>query len=389
MRPFSNDERRRRLGRRHHLASYAESVEQVAGDLIGFHSSDPGTVYLSARARVDGFAIEDLESALYEDQTLIRILGMRRTMFVVPKDLVPVVHHSSTVDFVAGQRRRLADLLESTGLADDGLLWIDDVSHKTYRALAGRRQATAAELTEDVPELGEKFTLHKKDGSVMGTFGVSTRILFFLATEGKIVRCRPKGSWLSSQYRWAPFEVWLGGPMEDLDPDQARIRLIERWLETFGPATETDMKWWTGWTLGKLRKALDELTLKGVELDVGRGVVLADDIEPMEEPEPWAAFLPSLDPTIMGWKERDWYLGEHAKLLFDRNGNAGPTVMVDGRVVGGWAQRKTGEIVYRILDDVGTEAKSLIEVEAAALQSWLGDTVVTPRFRTPLEKELV
>ena len=26
-------------------------------------------------------------------------------------------------------------------------------------------------------------------------------------------------------------------------------------------------------------------------------------------PRPWAALLPTLDPTTMGWKERDWYLG--------------------------------------------------------------------------------
>ena len=38
--------------------------------------------------------------------------------------------------------------------------------------------------------------------------------------------------------------------------------------------------------------------------------------------------------TFMGWKERDWFLGEHAEPLFDRNGNAGPTVWRDGRVVG-------------------------------------------------------
>ena len=35
----------------------------------------------------------------------------------------------------------------------------------------------------------------------------------------------------------------------------------------------------------------------------------------------------------MGWRERVWYLGDHAKMLFDTNGNAGPTVWVDGRVM--------------------------------------------------------
>jgi hypothetical protein len=91
----------------------------------------------------------------------------------------------------------------------------------------------------------------------------------------------------------------------------------------------------------------------------------------------------------MGWQARGWYLGEHGPALFDRSGNAGPTVWWDGRIVGGWAQRKDGEIVFRLSEDVGADALSAVESEAERLGSWLGDVRVTPRFRTPLEKELV
>jgi hypothetical protein len=100
------------------------------------------------------------------------------------------------------------------------------------------------------------------------------------------------------------------------------------------------------------------------------------------------ALLPSLDSTTMGWKDRDWYLGEHAPLLFDRNGNAGPTVWANGRVVGGWAQRKDGEVVYELLEDVGTDARDAIEGRIAELRAWLGDVTVTPRFRSPHDRRL-
>ena len=90
----------------------------------------------------------------------------------------------------------------------------------------------------------------------------------------------------------------------------------------------------------------------------------------------------------MGWKERSWYLGEHAGPLFDRNGNVGPTVWVGGRIVGGWGQRPDGLIVYRLLEDVGTEATRRIATEAEDLTTWLDGTIVTPRFRAPLEREL-
>ena len=60
----------------------------------------------------------------------------------------------------------------------------------------------------------------------------------------------------------------------------------------------------------------------------------------------------------------------------------------DGRIVGGWAQRKSGEIVYRMLEDVGREVKTHIDAAADALSRWIGPVRVTPRFRTPLEREL-
>jgi hypothetical protein len=100
------------------------------------------------------------------------------------------------------------------------------------------------------------------------------------------------------------------------------------------------------------------------------------------------ALLPALDPTVMGWQDRSWFLGPHGLALFDVNGNAGPTVWLNGRVVGGWAQRRDGEIAIRLLEDVGADARKLIEDEASRLRDWLGEVRVIPRFRTPTEREL-
>ena len=105
--------------------------------------------------------------------------------------------------------------------------------------------------------------------------------------------------------------------------------------------------------------------------------------------QPWAALLPALDPTAMGWRERAWYVGEHTAALFDRSGNIGPTAWWDGRIVGGWAQRQDGEIAVRLLEDVGAEAAAAIAAEAERLREWIGPgSRITPRFRTPLEREL-
>jgi hypothetical protein len=182
---------------------------------------------------------------------------------------------------------------------------------------------------------------------------------------------------------------WLGRPMPDLPVAEAQAELVRRWLSRFGPGTEEDIRWWTGWTARAVRAAL--AAVNAVEVDLGgqTGYLLPDDLEPTPAPEPWVALLPSLDATTMGWKLRDWYLGGHKDALFDLSGNAGPTIWVDGRIVGGWAIHPEGDVVMKLLEDVGREASESIDAEAARLTGWLKAARVVPRFPTPLYRELV
>jgi hypothetical protein len=379
-------QRRARLGRRHHLATRAVSVEAVAAELAGIHSSDPATVFLAARARVRGFEPAMLERALYEERTLLRMLGMRRTMFVVDRELGAVMDAACTRALVPGERRRLIKLLEDQGVARDGARWLRRVSERTVAAIEARDTATATELTKVVPELRTKLVMGEGK-TWAGTVGVSTRVLFLLATEGRIVRGRPRGQWLSSQYEWTSLRTWIE-PLPSLDAADARVALLARWLRSFGPASLRDITWWSGWTQAQGRAALGALDAVEVKLDDGTGWVLPDDLAPVRAPKRWIALLPGLDPTVMGWKERDWFLGPHATRLFDRNGNAGPTVWADGRIVGGWGQRSDGVVAAELLEPVDATVTRAVEREAAALTDWLAGTIVTPRFGTPLERDI-
>lgn len=393
MRRITDDERRARLGVRHHLAASARltDVTRLAGDLVGLHGSDPASVFLATAARLKrpARAVAALERALYDERTLVRTLGMRRTMFVVPGELVPVVQAACTDALVPGQRKRLVQLLEDGGVAKDGRRWLRKVEAETLDAVERLGDATGAELAKEVPALREKVAVGEGK-TWAGTIGMSTRVLFLLSTEQKVVRGRPKGSWTSSQYRWSPMDAWLPGGVPSMPAAEARAELVRRWLFTFGPATTGDVKWWTGWTVTQTRAALTAVAavpvaLQGTEEE---GWVLPDDTARVRAPTPWVALLPALDPTTMGWQSREWYLGPHRQALFDTNGNAGPTVWVDGRVVGGWGQRASGEVVVRLLEDVGRAASTAIDRAAAELQAWIGDVRVTPRFPTPLQKEL-
>jgi len=390
LRRIGVEQRRARLALRHRLAPAAHATEpdELARDLVGLHGTDPASVFLAAWARLRAPEVEAIQRALYEERTLLRILGMRRTMFVVAVDLLPVVHAACTRAIAAQQRKLLLQLLAQAGIADHPEGWLRDVEQATVRALAGRGEALAAELSQDVPRLREQ--LHLAVGKPYeAKVSIATRVLFLMAADGLIIRGRPRGSWTSSQFRWAPLENWLPSGVPEMPTEAAQVELVRRWLAAFGPGTAADLKWWTGLTAGAVKRALSEIGPSEVELDGGTGLVLPDDLEPVPVPAPWAALLPALDPTAMGWSGRAWYLGEHGPALFDRSGNVGPTVWWQGRIVGGWAQRKDGEIVLRLLEDVGAEAVAAVEAEVERLGRWFGAVRVTPRFRTPLERELV
>ena len=388
IRPVSAAERRRRLAVRHHLApaARAETVAAAAADLIGLHGTDPASVYLGAWARTRQVDKAAIERALYEERSLVRMLGMRRTVFVVPVGLVPVIQAACTDQIAERMRRQLAQAIETSGIAADGASWLKDVGEATVHALAARGTATGAELAQDEPRLRAQI-VYATDKSYGGPANVTTRLLTLLSAEGLIVRGRPRGGWTSSQVTWSAAEDLARPPAP-----AARVELARRWLSAFGPALVSDLQWWTGLTAGQVKQALAQLDLTEVDLDGSPGVMLAADVPGLDDAptvEPWGALLPALDPSAMGWRERAWYVGAHTAALFDRSGNIGPTAWWDGRIVGGWAQRKDGEIAVRLLEDVGAEAAAAIAAEAQRLREWIGPgTTVTPRFRTPLEREL-
>ena len=355
--------------------------------MVALHSTDAATVFLSVHVRSEGVLPADIERELYEDRVLVRMLGMRRTLFVVPRDLVPVVQAACTRTIAARERRRLEQWIAENEISTRPGAWVTRASTAALRALESQGEAFSSDLAQTVPMLGRRLRLGIGT-KFEATQSAAARILPVLAMEGRVFRGRPRGTWISPQYRWVPATTWLGGEVEELDPAVAQAELLRRWLASFGPGTETDIRWWTGWTAREARAALAAVPHAEVDLGGGTGYALADDLEATETPEPSAALLPTLDPTTMGWKERDWYLGPHAALLFDSNGNAGPTVWWEGRVVGGWSQRRDGEIVFRLLDDVGADAVRAVETEAARVAAWLGDVRFSPGFLPPFQREL-
>jgi hypothetical protein len=380
-------DRRARLARRHRLAPgfRAPDVVEAARSMVCLHATDPATVYLSARARVEGMSVADMEGALYVDRSLVKQLAMRRTLWVFPRESLGLAQAGAGNRVAATERGRLIRQVEKAGLQADGERWLAQAERKILAALADGREATSSELRAEIPEL-EGSIAYGEGKSWSGRMSVGPRVLTVLSAAGEIVRGSNAGAWTTSRPRWTALTAWLGEEVAAIEEPDGVAGLVELWLRTFGPGTPADIKWWLGSTLTAVRRALAELSAVEVDLGAETGYVLPDDLEPVERVDPWAALLPPLDPTTMGWSEREWYLGPYKQQLFDTAGNAGPTVWWKGRIVGGWRQTDSGDVDLQLLEDIGAEGRRVVEAEAARLTEWLGGTKVLPRFLSPLWK---
>jgi Winged helix DNA-binding domain len=385
MRTIEAGERRARLARRHRLepGERAGDVVDAARGVVCLHGTDPASVYLSARARMEEMTVADLDRALYADRSLVKHLAMRRTLFVFPRDILGHAQAGAAARVADTERRRLARDVERAGLHSGGERWLDEASAEVLAALAGGREATSTELRREIPLLEGSMT-YGEGKSWGGKMSVGPRVLTVLSAAGRVVRASNAGAWFTSRPRWALMEAWLGEPLEAPPGTEGVAALVGAWLRAFGPGTAADIKWWLGSTVKAVHTALADVGAVEVDLEGRTGYLLPDDLDPVEPVGPWAALLPPLDPTTMGWHERDWYLGPHRAQLFDTAGNAGPTVWWDGRTVGGWRQDEAGDVVVQLLEDVGADALRAIEHEAARLTDWLGGTRVLPRFTSPL-----
>jgi len=341
VRHISNDERRARLAVRHALAPAfrLDSPEAATLAMTVLHATEPATVYLSCWARVRSLEVADVDRALYDDRSLVKQLAMRRTLFVFPRDLLPAVWPSASARVAGIERAQMSKDAVKAGLADDGDDWLDRARAAVLAVLADAPDGCSAfEVRQAAPMIDVKVAVSA------GSAWSASRVLTHLGATAEIVRGANTG----------------------------------HWLHTFGPGTEDDLVWWLGATKTVVRTALAALDAVAVSLDQGdTGWLLPDDLDAAPDPGSWVALLPVLDPTVMGWQGRDFYLGPHRDQLFDRRGNAGTTAWVDGRVVGCWVQDDAGVVRVRLLERVSARARRALDAEASRLTAWLGGRIGT------------
>ncbi|EGD54369.1 winged helix DNA-binding domain-containing protein [Gordonia neofelifaecis] len=383
----SDDQRRARFQRRQLLdGSAGHAVTEVADAVVGLHATVPSTVHLSVWARGGAPSPDAVEDALYADRSVVKQLAMRRTLFVMTRPVLADAVGAIGLRVAASERTNmLRDLRRDDGPADpEG--WIDRGRAAVLAQFADGSSRSASELRKLLPEFDIEI-MRDEHKSYGGPSPMLPRLLNYLAARGDVVRGVNAADWHRSRPTWTSMETWLGEPLAHVEPPVGHAELIERWLRQYGPGTETDLVWWLGTTKSAVRKALASLPVTEVELDSGAvGYLMSDDLAQVEPVEPRALLLAGLDPTTMGWKERDFYLGGHGPQLFDRNGNGGQTAWWDGRIVGGWVLADDGVRVIP-LEDLPADASRAFAERADELSHWLGEDRPTPGFPSPLMRE--
>jgi len=386
----TDDHRRARIARRHGLHSehHYESIEAATTAMTALHATEPSTPHLSLHARVKQLTVAEVQSALYDDRVLVKTMAMRRTLWVVTRDLLPAVAGSGGRRTADAQIRLLAT--QVPGLEQQlGPDWLARATRDIVECLNGR-ELTARALREELPHLGGTF-MAAPGSKWSAEIATLTRLLTILSASGAVARGRNAGHWRISRPRWTSMAIWLGYEMIPTDVEPGYAEIVRHLLWTFGPPTETDLVWWLGATKGVVRTALRDNDALEVQLDSGStGWVLPNDTADLEQPperEPWVALLPTLDPTTMGWREREFYLeAEHTPYLFDRAGNAGTTVWVNGRIAGCWVQDEHEQVVPILMGEVSRDQRRLLDIQARRLDEFVGGEHIHNVFASPQMK---
>jgi hypothetical protein len=332
MRVVRQDAVRRRVLAKHDLLSRAGAggAVQVADDVVGLHATSPTTPYLSLFERVQGFASDHLEDALYERRDLVRLKRMRGTVFLFSRRLAPLVFAATRAATLASDRRWLAT--NADGYAR--------LAPKVVGALAGQ-SLTVKQLRQ-----------------VLGADAELAGVVAMLCDEGRIVRDQPIGSRNSSTFRyrlWA--EVLPDVVLDEWDEAAAMRELVRLYIDSYGPVTRADLIWWTGLPARRIDGALSHLGDELVPVSVvgleGELLMTASALDQTAAADRGGApvnLLPMLDPFTMGYRDRSRLLDPSLnETVIDRGGNATSVVLVDGRVAGVWDFPEAPNTAVRVL----------------------------------------
>jgi len=342
------------LGKQH-LAegSATDDIIRIVADVGGLHATSLTTPYLSLLARTQNFTRADLDEELYVKRNLGKIRCMRATLYILTKEMMPVAY-TATRESNERLSRRYAE----------------------FRGISSRKYEEVSKSILDLLQ-GREMTASEIKKALDTELNVSA-ILYLMCDQGLLVRSSPR--------RYSVFHEYF--PTVDLiemDEMESRTLLVQQYLNSFGPVTENDIAWWTGLSKTKVRDALSNIQKQIVRVKIsnfkGNFIMLRSHENLMKKQasskKRTVSLLPSLDPYLMGYKERERYLDhKHYDKVFDRSGNVTSTILLDGRVIGVWDFTKEPSVKLFLFEEVERSVLRKIYLKAQKIGKFISDKEV-------------
>ncbi|MDQ6773078.1 MAG: winged helix DNA-binding domain-containing protein [Candidatus Dormibacteraeota bacterium] len=325
---------------RHHLLTPARAEELVAGagDICGVHAQMEASAELMLGMRVAGITRRDVRSALWSDRTLVKTVGLRGTLHLLPAGEVPTWMAANRLRFEADERRR-----GRLGIDPQGFSGVVDA----ISAAVGPEPITKLELERELETRAGGWAVAKNAGW-LGSYSNWPMALGWAAALGRVCY----GPTLAGRITFVRLADWTGWREED--PFAAGLFVLRRFLRAYGPSTRAEFARWFGLEPALARRLFEELQPELAEVDVegSRRALLAEDLDAAAEPAPDTVhLLPHFDVYTVGSHPRDQLMPPGSPVALAAPGTAAPlaVLLLGGCVAGVWERRPKGkQLVIRI-----------------------------------------
>jgi len=207
--------------RKQYLINKADNVSivRVVRSICGLHATSATTPYLSLFSRVRNFKKKTLDEELYQKKNLGKIRCIRKTVFVLSKDVIPIAF-AATNKMVEPVSEKYSKYLS---ISKDEY----EETSKAIRSLLYKRGMTALEI---------KKTLGRKKSV--------SPIVNLMCDQGLLIRGPPRKDWKSSTHTYLLFnEYFPDMDLASIRASDAQALIVGKYLTSFGPVTEEDITW--------------------------------------------------------------------------------------------------------------------------------------------------
>lgn len=315
---------------------------------------------LGVGVRSTGLTAADVDHARLVDRSIVRDWLMRGTLHLVPSEDLRWMLDLLGEAMDAKALKRRADL----GISDD--------DHRKVLKFVRKELAAKGPMTR--AEIGDAF----RSAGLPSDGQATPHLLRTTSLLG--VTCF--GPERDGDTTHVLIDDWL--PHADPPPDPG-AELARRYFAAYGPATQSDFRWWSGLPAADARRCLEAAMEALTEVDVdGQTMWMSQDAtdrinDVLDAPQNVLRVLGPFDPYIVGYAKRDLDVPDH--LLKRVNAGGGmlrPCVLFDGRLVATWdRKRRAHGLTVRVtcFEELSESAQAQLEDEFTEVGRFLATDI--------------